>query len=419
MISPPDEPLPSLFQTPFTVVPLHYSDPSLLTSPNVISYILCASSDGFNQYAGGYIIYCIGATGMQIINQVIVADITSSRWRGLANGLVTLPFMIIPWVSAFISDSALETIGWRWGIGVLAIILPACSTAVVIPLIVFQRRVTKLGGTIRSRTSFTGFFSKLDFGGLILLSGGFAMVLIPLALAGNALDGWRTPWIPALMVVGGISLILLIFYESRIAINPVIPPKFLRNISLILAWSMGLLDSFGFNITHTYMYAWATVVHEFSARDATFLTYTAGCMQVLTGLITGYVMFRWKRYKGILLVGVIVRLVGYGVMIRLRGANNSIFELFLVQLIQGAGSGVVGTVVLVVAQIVVGRSELAQSTALELLFIYLGQALGSAAAGAIYTNRFKDRLRHYLGTSATQQEINSVYDSITEVAPEP
>lgn len=52
---------------------------------------------------------------MQILNQVIVADITSSRWRGLANGLVNLPFMIIPWVSAFIVDGALANIGWRWG----------------------------------------------------------------------------------------------------------------------------------------------------------------------------------------------------------------------------------------------------------------------------------------------------------------
>lgn len=81
----------------------------------IVSYVLCASAGGFAQYSGGYIIYCIGQTGMQILNQVIVADITSSRWRGLANGLVNLPFMIIPWISAFAVDSALASIGWRWG----------------------------------------------------------------------------------------------------------------------------------------------------------------------------------------------------------------------------------------------------------------------------------------------------------------
>lgn len=88
------------------------------------------------------------------------------------------------------------------------------------------------------------------------------------------------------------------------------------------------------------MYTCSTVVHSYSARDATFLTFTA--------------------------------------------------ELYIVQLIQSVGSGLVQTIILVVAQIVVPRAELSQSTALELLFIYMGNALGSTAAGAIYTNSFKE-----------------------------
>lgn len=79
----------------------------------VISYVLCASTKGYDQYAASYIVYCIGQTSMQILNQLIVADITSSRCRGLANALVNIPFMVIPWIAAFIADSALETVGWR------------------------------------------------------------------------------------------------------------------------------------------------------------------------------------------------------------------------------------------------------------------------------------------------------------------
>ncbi|RMZ88421.1 hypothetical protein DV736_g4345, partial [Chaetothyriales sp. CBS 134916] len=382
----------------------------------IISYALCASSNRFAQYAGGYIIYSIGVTGMQILNQVIVADVTSSRWRGLANGLATLPFLVVPWVSAFISESAIDTIGWRWGIGILAIVLPICSLSVIAPVFIFQRRMTKIGETLQHKTSIHDFFSKVDFGGLMLLTGGFALLLLPLAIAGNLPHGWRAPWVPAVMAAGGVCLAILVYYESRIAKHPAIPPRFLRNISILLAWSMGLLDAFAFNVTHAYMYAWATVVHDFSARNATFLTYSAGCMQVLTGILTGYIMFKSQRYKWVLVIGVAVRLVGYGVMIRLRGANNSIAELFIVQLIQGMGSGVVGAVIIVVAQIVVKREELAQSTALELLFIYLGQALGSAVAGAIYTGVFKTDLRHYLGDSVPSETIDSIYNSITEAS---
>ncbi|KEF63827.1 uncharacterized protein A1O9_01805 [Exophiala aquamarina CBS 119918] len=385
----------------------------------IISYILCASAKSFAQYAGGYVIYCIGQTGMQILNQVIVADITSSRWRGLANGLVNLPFMIIPWVSAFIVDSVLANIGWRWGIGMFSIILPTTSVAVIIPLIWFQHRVKKAGGTVRKEISVAGFLTQIDLGGMVLLCGGCAMLLLPIALAGNTADGWRTPWVPALIVLGVLSLLGLVYYEGRVAVKPVIPPRFVRNISLVLAFLIGLLDAFAYSITHTYMYAWATVVHDFSARNATFLTYTAGCVQVLTGLGTGFVMYRTKRYKFLLLLGIIVRLIGYGFMMRLRGANNSTAEIFIMQVIQGAGSGAVGTIVIVVAQVVVPREELAQATALELLFIYLGNSLGSAIAGTIYTSLFKERLRHWMEPSTAAATIDAVYDKITGGLPDP
>ncbi|KIV95602.1 hypothetical protein PV10_03233 [Exophiala mesophila] len=385
----------------------------------IVSYILCASAQSFAQYAGGYVAYCIGQTGMQILNQVIVADITSSRWRGLANGLVNLPFMIIPWVSAFIVDSALLNIGWRWGIGMFAIIMPVASLAVIAPLLWYQRRFQRAGGTIHQSISFRDFLTQIDLGGMILLCGGCALLLLPIALAGNNSHGWKAPWIPALITIGVVSLAILVYYEARIAAKPVIPPRFVKNVSLVLAFLIGLLDAFAYSITHTYMYAWATVVHDFSARNATFLTYTAGCVQVLTGLATGYVMFRTKRYKFLLLLGIVIRLIGYGFMMRLRGANNSIAEIFLMQVIQGAGSGAVGTVVIVVAQVVVPREELAQSTALELLFIYMGNSLGSAIAGTIYTSLFKGRLRFWLGSDAPQSAIDDVYDKITEVLPDP
>lgn len=385
----------------------------------IVSYVLCASSHNFAQYAGGYVLYCIGQTGMQILNQIIVADITSSRWRGLANGLVNLPFMIIPWVSAFIVDGALANIGWRWGIGMFAIIMPVCSLAAIVPLFWFQRRVRHNGGQVRNKTTIYGFFSQIDFGGSVLLSGGCAMLLLPIALAGNTSSHWRTPWVPALMVLGGVFLAALVYYEGRVATKPVIPPRFVKNISLVLAFLIGLLDAFAYSVTHTYMYAWATVVHEMSARDATFLTYTAGCVQVLTGLVTGFLMYRSKRYKWLTVIGVAVRLVGYGLMMRLRGANNSIAEIFIVQAIQGAGSGMVGTVVIVVAQIVVPRAALAQATALVLLFIYMGNSLGSAIAGTIYTSMFRNRLRAWLGPGIPQSAIDSVYDTITKVAPDP
>ena len=100
-------------------------------------------------------------------------------------------------------------------------------------------------------------------------------------------------------------------------------------------------------------------------------------------------MYKTRRYKISIIVGAVIRLVGYGVMIRLRGSDNSTGELFAVQLIQGIGSGFIQQIVVVAAQIVVPHAELAQVSALVLLMSFLGSAVGSCIAGGIYTNTFK------------------------------
>lgn len=381
----------------------------------IISYILCATARHFDQYAGSYIVYCIGQTSMQILNQLIVADITTARWRGLANALVNLPFLVTPLVAAFLADAALKSVGWRWGVGMFGIIMPVCAGALIVPLWRFQQRMLQQGVNTRIRTSHSLFLSQIDGGGMVLLSGGFALLLLPMALAGTTPSRWSTPWVPALIAIDAALLIALPFYESRVAKTPLVPIQFLRNISLVLVWIMGVLDSFAFSVTYTYMYAWATVVHSYSARDATILVNTAGCSQVLIGLVAGFLMWKTRHYKWILAIGVSVRLVGYGVMIRLRGANNGAAEVFIVQFIQGFGSGIIQTILLVVAQVVVPRSELSQSTALELLIIYMGNALGSTAAGAIYTNSLKNRLYfHY--PLASSQDVETVFNTLGENA---
>ena len=56
-------------------------------------------------------------------------------------------------------------------------------------------------------------------------------------------------------------------------------------------------------------------------------------------------------------------------------------ELFVVQAVQGIGSGIVETIVLVSAQIVVPHAELAQISSLVLLIGFLGSAVGQSIAG--------------------------------------
>lgn len=91
----------------------------------ILSYILCASSKSINAYAAGLVFYALGQTGTQVLDQIIFSDLSNPRWRGLVLGLMYFPFLITPWVAAFIVGSVTGEggIGWRWGIGMFAIIM--------------------------------------------------------------------------------------------------------------------------------------------------------------------------------------------------------------------------------------------------------------------------------------------------------
>ncbi|KAL4885728.1 major facilitator superfamily domain-containing protein [Aspergillus karnatakaensis] len=384
----------------------------------ILSYILCASSQTFNVYAGGYVFYALGQAGLSILNSIIISDLSSMRWRGFAYNIIYIPFLITPWVSAFIVESVVNGVGWRWGIGMFAILMPFCASFIIVTLIVFQRRGKRSGLILRENLTIYNFCSRIDFGGILLLSSGFAMVLIPITLAATSADKWNTPWVIALIVLGALVLISLVPYEKYVASHPVVPVRYFRTLSVVISVLLGCIDNIGYGATHTYLFVWSMVSHNFSPRDAQFLVYTNGVSQALIGMGTGLLMYRYRTYKWFGVIGACVRMVGYGVMVRLRTNESSTAELFVVQLVQGLGSGIIETIIIVAAQISVPHAELAQVTSLIMLGTFLGNGIGSAIAGAIYTGQLRQRLRIHLGPGADENQVTRLFNSITETLPQ-
>lgn len=140
-------------------------------------------------------------------------------------------------------------------------------------------------------------------------------------------------------------------------------------------------------------------------------------MQCLVGITAGWWMGRSGRYKWLVVLGACIRLIGYGIMIRLRTQDSTIGELFAQQLIQGTGSGIISTALLVVPTTVVPRAQIPQLLALALCCVFLGSSIGSTVAGGIYTNTMRESLWKWLGLKTSPVLIESLYNSITGELP--
>ncbi|RYP41543.1 hypothetical protein DL767_000970 [Monosporascus sp. MG133] len=416
---------------------------AITVSMYTISYVLMASAPGIGSYAAGSILYRVGQSGTNVMTTVIISDITSPRWRGFALGVFYFPFLITPWVSGLIVDSVVKGIGWRWGVGMFAILMPLGACVIIGALIYYQHKVKKDGFVPSNKPTIRSFCSDIDLGGMALFVAGFGLLLLPITIAGSLPDGWGTPWIIALMVIGFLILLALSVYEKFVAVNPMLPVFYFKKATIVLSILLIAIDSLGLSVTHTYLYAWATVSHNMSVRVATFFLYatlcpmliachwifhmkeanppfqsfTNGITQCLMGIVGGWIMLATGRYKWLVMGGAVVRLIGYGLMCRLRGQENSIGELFTQQVIQGIGSGIMQISLLVPPQIVVPHAQISQALSLTLSMSFLGYSVGSAIAGGIYTNMLRPSLWAYLGRNATQELVDELYNSITGVLP--
>lgn len=214
----------------------------------VVGYIQMAASQNIQTYAAAQIFYAAGFQGLQILQQIFIADTTDLLNRALLSSLPSVPFLVTVWIGPPIADHILTYSTWRLGYGIWTVVLPLAFLPLAASLFINSRRAAQLGrlppapGKGLTTLAFLKKIAvELDIMGLLLLSAALSLVLIPLNLAATARDGWRNPSIIAMLVVGGICFCLFGLWESnkRLAPTPVLSLKLLGNRTALAGCGIG------------------------------------------------------------------------------------------------------------------------------------------------------------------------------------
>lgn len=212
----------------------------------VIGYVQMAASTNVQTYAAAQIFYSAGFTGLQILQQIFIADTSDLTNRAIWSTLPDLPYLVTVWIGPLISQSLLPQ--WRWGYGMWCIILPITFAPLAITLFLNNRKAKKLGLTVPRPWAglpavqiLKNLWFELDIGGILLLSGAFALILIPLTIASRATDGWRTASIIVMLVLGFVCFILFPVWESskKAAPRPLIPLHLLKSRTFCAGCAVG------------------------------------------------------------------------------------------------------------------------------------------------------------------------------------
>ncbi|KAJ8068056.1 hypothetical protein OCU04_003633 [Sclerotinia nivalis] len=389
----------------------------------VLGGLTMATSTNVQTYAAAQIFYAAGSTGLQILQQIFIADTTDLINRALWSSLPQIPFLITVWIGAPIGDEILKTTTWRWGYGIWCILLPAVFLPLALSLFLNNRKAKRANLTAPSPLKGLGpikviktLWNDLDIGGMILLSAAFALILIPLTIACKAPNGWASPDIIVMIVLGVVCLFSFPVWESvkKLAPHPLIPLGLLKSRSFCAGCGIGFFYFMAFFLSvQPYFYSYLLVVQDLSIPAAGHVTQVFSFTATISSVIISFFIKYTKYYKPYITGGSLIYLMGIGLMYHYRQENSSIAQFIGTQIAVGIGGGMLNVPAqLAVQASVPSHQNVAVATAVYLTCVEMGGAVGSAIAGVIWGHDIPKKLAEYSTTINSSAVYNSINNAL-------
>lgn len=388
-----------------------------------VGLIMMAACNNVEAYAAAQVFYTVGNNGLQYSLSVFVADTSSLRNRGLMQAFASSPNLITCWLAGPISSGYLKGPGWRWCFGTFTILVPAI-TLPLFGLLVYNYYKAKKQGLVPKRESqrtvwqsFLYHCREFDAIGLILLSAGVALFLLPFNLYTLQAKGWRSPLIICLLVFGIVVMILFAIWERFFAPVTFIPYSLLLDRTVFGACILSATLFLSFSCWNSYFSSFLQVVNNLSVTDASYVVqaYTVGT--VVCSLAVGLLIHYTGRYKPVCLYfGVPMSIFGLGLMINFRRPGSNIGYIVMCQIFISFAAGTIIICDEIAIMAAASHQHVAVVLAVLGMFGNIGGAIGLTIAAAIWQDVFPRKLAEYLPASELPNLLVIYADITTQLS---
>ncbi|RYO93133.1 hypothetical protein DL762_001260 [Monosporascus cannonballus] len=377
---------------------------------------VAAASKGVEAFTAGQLLYQIGYTGLMLLIEVLIADVTSLQNRVLFSFIPATPFLINAWVSGDIAQAVMGSAGWRWGMGMWCIILPVCAIALFLPIVLAKRRAAKQGKLPkRARRGGRGvargvldIAEEIDLVGMVLLGAMLTLILLPLTLAGGVSQSWSSARIIVMLVIGVVVCVpAFVVWETKFAKYPCVPFGILTDRTILAGLTIAVGLNMSWYLQGDFLYTVLVVSFDQSIKAATRIASLYSFTSVLAGVATGFAVRRVHRVKPFAVAGTLVFILAMGLLIKYRNGDTGVAGMIGSQVVLGVGGGLFAYPVQAMVQAAVSHEYMATMTALYLAFYQIGSALGNAISTAIWTQALPAELARQLGDAALAADAYS------------
>ena len=357
----------------------------------------------------------LGGGGLMALVFTIIGQVVSPAERGKYQGYFTATFMfamvIGPLIGGFFTDHShiFGITGWRW---IFYVNLPIGAIALVVISAVLHVKETHVK-------------HKIDYAGASLITLAACAMLLATQLGANGQEPWGSWQVVSLFVVGIALAVFFVFWEAKIASEPIIPMHLFRNPVFSVANAMALVVGITMMGSLVYLSVYLQFVAGYSPTKAGLALLPMMLGVGPMAMITGITISKIGKYKPFPIAGTAIAVLGMYLMSRL-GVNTSATERGVYMFILGVGLGMAMPVLTLAVQNALPLKDIGTGTSSNLFFRNMGSSFGTAIFGAILSNRLAAYIKHDLpnapgsvssggGTSLSRAQVETYGASTADV----
>lgn len=366
----------------------------------VIGSALAGASRTMDQLIAFRALQGVGAGGLMIGVQAIIADIVPPRARARYMGLIGASFGLASVAGPLLGGFFTDHVSWRW---CFYFNVPfGLVTLLVVAL------VLKL-----PKPAARGRFDVL--GALLLVAASTCLVL--LTSWGGTEYGWGSRVILGLAAGAVVSTVLFLVAE-RFAAEPIIPLRLFRDSVFNITGLVGLVVGIALFGAASYLPTFLQMVDGASATESGLLMLPMMGGVVGASVVAGQLISHTGRYRIYPILGGALSVVGMFLLSRLESDTPRLhYSIWMAVL--GAGVGLVMPVLILAVQNAAPPADLGTATSANNYFRQIGGSVGAAVFGTLFADRLTDALAESLPAGADLPDAESITPQLVHAMPAP